>query len=119
MLDTADDSDTEATEGPEEQQETYQATLGDDDEDCSREERDTATLGVLQANWQAVQVYCDCQWLLVGGFNRPLYEGISAHEIRSSCLMHRVPRDEWPRVLMCITRVMVPAARSILNKPDR
>lgn len=110
--------DTEATEGPEEEQETVEVALGDVDEDSSREERDAVTLGVWQGNWSAVQVFCDCQWQVVGGFSRPYYEGITAQEVRAACLMHRIPRDEWPRVLLSISRVMVPAAKSILNEPS-
>lgn len=108
------DDEADATDGTadQEQDEVIHTTLGAED---ARKD-DVVTIGVLESSWRAVQVFCDCQWTAVAGVNGVAYLGIAAAEIESACRLQRVPVHERPRVLLSITRIMVPAARPHMNK---
>ncbi|MDC8012942.1 hypothetical protein [Tahibacter soli] len=77
---------------------------------------DSTEIDVLESNWNTVIVYRDCQWSTASGVNGLVFLGISAAEIHTAAVMHRVPADEWPRVLFGIQQIMVPTARALLNR---
>lgn len=84
-----------------------------DDDDADDEVQDV--IEVLAPNWNTVEVFRSCTWLAIATLAGVHYDGITATEIRSALLIHRIPRADWSRITRGIQHVMVPAARKNLN----
>lgn len=99
----------------------------DDDDVAPTEQRSTADvlravdkpagspgdpIPVLEPNRWCVWAFQRCEWLIhVGMTKKPVYQGISAQEIRAAAALVRAPRSEWPAIARGISEYMVPAAR--------
>lgn len=73
---------------------------------------------VLGPNWHTVQVFKYARWTIlgVGMLKKPWFDGIAGTEIRATCELLDVPRDEWPRITRLIHDLMVPVAQRTFNK---
>lgn len=60
-------------------------------------------------------MFQSCQWIVLAGFERAHWMGISAQEIDAVCRLQNVPRAEWPDVLLGV-RMMAGAAAAVLNE---
>lgn len=60
---------------------------------------DEVWIGVLPENASVVTVFRRCRLgVSLGGMGGVLWHGISAREVRSACVLSRVPARDWPRL---------------------
>ena len=61
-------------------------------------------------NWDAVSVFRRCRPNWITGMHQPVYDGISATEIRAAALLERVPRATYPDLLYALD-ILIAATR--------
>jgi hypothetical protein len=85
--------------------------------DTARQDEDTAQefIEVFECNVESAVVFLQCRFDSAVGMGGVVPLGISATEIRSACLLLRIPRDRHPELLENV-RLMSRAACKMLSE---